>query len=195
MSVYTIIYPDKDEFPQMTDQQRHLALQKFEAEKNSAWGRIVALCAATPKDITPDKQAPIDYISDTFDKNWNAYLKCCNNIIRINRGKEYWDDYAHWQKESKAVKPSIEWNYFQYSNDPDGGIEQSEEFIEDCRQKFFALACSTPKETKDEEGYAIHPIDELERVISMEKETLDDAIRELEFSKLLKKYWSTHEIG
>jgi len=101
--------------------------------------------------------------------------------------KEYWEKYkAEW-------KPCIWYNKFQYNNFPEGGVEETEKFINETKAELVMLCTSDPKVCVG--GDYDVPFDAVKARLDSMREWLNDNIKDNYFARLCVKYWDTHTEG
>ena len=102
------------------------------------------------------------------------------------------------QEERAAWKPSLDWNHFEYSSDPEDGVKECGSQILKIKEELLGFAIAVPKDIvseKDEEGNQNDISWYLTEQLRNIKEWLDDRLSNLEFSKLCIEYWDTHTLG
>ena len=187
MSWYTTIYPE-GEFEETDNSVVQDAIDKSEALLEDCWLDIVASCAASPTD---PKEAVRQFKSDLtkYIEFYKVYCRECFNSQYINSKENLTDENA---------KPSLDWNHFEHSSDPEDGIKDEQKSINYVKEKLIMLCAASPEKiygNKDAEGNFVNPLDWMSEELRNLKEYLDESIYCKMFCELCVKYWDTHEIG
>ena len=198
MSWYTTIYPTEEFNLNVSRVEVLNRIQTYTTDLNNIWMYIHGLCMANPKIINGEDS--ILYAIDYTNKYFNRYLLVSEKQVQASflsqmlDNKEIWEKYPENEKE---YRPHIWYNHFKYSNDPESGIEDCNDNIEYIRKRLISYACACPKDIivdnsdGDIKDHTLYLIGELEDL----RQWLDSAIYDLEFCKLLNKYFDTKEEG
>lgn len=202
MSWYTIVYPTEGFNLEEPKEQLQERISKRKEKLHEIWAYINGLCVASPNVLT--KEDPIKYATSTMIEYFNDYIEFSKlqnhdyHTLHMIRDREDWGKYSSEEKETE-YKPNVWYNHFQYSHDPDAGIEECTKYIENVKKRLVNYACSSPKDilisnTETDEDiqdavlYLTKELDDL-------REWLDENLYDLSFCELLNKYYDTHEEG
>lgn len=188
MSYYTTIYPDwdyKKEFPTIED----LDARELEVRNavDSYWKEITALCFLN---VTYDD---LDRVRERFKATYSSFINTSKEHTRLAFVRDMFNSMS-WG----ADRPCVSINHFEYNNDYEYGIEESEKELERWEQRLYGLVFSTPSSITpgiDIEGNEVSPLDFISHELVDIRELIDGTIFNLEFSKLCMKYKDTIELG
>lgn len=202
MSWYTFVYPTEgfnlDE-PKEKIQER---IDKNNEELNELWAYINGLCVASPD--TLNKEDPIKHATDSISSYFDKYVEISNSqnhdyhTKRMIEEKEDWGKYSI-EEEYTEYRPHIWYNHFEYTHNPEEGIDRYKDNIKYIKKRLINYACSSPRDIiinnpdssdniQDAIIYLTGELDEL-------KDWLDEILYNLSFCELLAKYYDTHEEG
>ena len=190
MAWYTTIYPaanfDMNE-PRDVIQKK---IKEYQDKIDGIWLTINGLCTSTPNDL--------DEIITKTRNSLDAYIMYCG-IVKLNiMYLRLIDDKAEFGEDNEDYRPALDYNHFEYSNDPVQGLSDCDSSLEYIKQKIMGYACATPKDIfaniDEDDGvfdaaeYILHELRDL-------REFLDNTIYDRLFCELLDKYWDTHTEG
>lgn len=202
MSWYTIVYPTEGFNLDEPKEEINKRIEERREALNELWAYINGLCVASPNTLTAED--PIKYATSTMLDNINKYIELTEllnhdyHTIHILEERDDWGKYS-LEEESTEYKPRIWYNHFQYTHDPEGGIDHYKKTTEDVKRRLVNYACSSPKDiivnNPDLEDNIQDAIIYLTRELDGLREWLDDNLWDLSFCELLAKYYDTHEEG